>query len=38
MSAAILVPITVFGVLIIATTMLGSMGVGVLEQRRNMQK
>lgn len=38
MSAAILVPITLFLTLIIASWFLGVMGIKVLEERRKLQK
>lgn len=38
MSAAIIVPITLFLGLIIASWFLGKMGIAVLEERRKLQK
>lgn len=38
MSAAIIVPITLFVVLIVSSWFLGKMGIAVLEERRKLQK
>lgn len=38
MSAAIIVPITVFLVIIVGSWVLGGIGCAVLEKRRNLQK